>query len=244
MNARTPNSLTLGGDKSSADASVPGANMRSLIESAFHRLRADIVEGRLAAGARLAIEDLKTRYGVSGGTLREALSLLVADGLVQAQAQRGFHVTPMSLGDMLDLANTRSVLECEALRQSVLHGDAEWEARVVSTHHRLSQLDERITRDPVPVFNEWERSNLDFPTARISACPSVWHRKFLSVLYLQIERYHRLTAMHNPPARNVHEEHQALCDSALARDAERCTALLRAHIESSISVVRQFGLLR
>ncbi|MFZ3123704.1 MAG: GntR family transcriptional regulator, partial [Acidovorax sp.] len=72
MNAKTPDSLTMGGDKSSADASVPGANMRSLIESAFHRLRADIVEGRLAAGARLAIEDLKSRYGVSGGTLREA----------------------------------------------------------------------------------------------------------------------------------------------------------------------------
>jgi DNA-binding GntR family transcriptional regulator len=244
MNARTPNSLTLGGDKSSAEASVPGANMRSLIESAFHRLRADIVEGRLAAGARLAIEDLKTRYGVSGGTLREALSLLVADGLVQTQAQRGFHVTPMSLGDMLDLANTRSALECEALRQSVLNGDAEWEARVVSSYHRLSLFDERITRDPVHLFNEWERVNRDFHAALISACSSVWTRRFLSILYLQIERYHRLTAMHNPPARNVHEEHQALRDSALARDAERCTALLRAHIESSISVVRQFGLLR
>lgn len=115
----------MGGDKSFADAPVPGASVRSLIESAFHRLRADIVEGRLAAGARLAIEDLKIRYGVSGGTLREALSLLVADGLVQTRAQRGFNVTPMSLSDMLDLASTRCTLECEALRQSVLHGDAE-----------------------------------------------------------------------------------------------------------------------
>jgi DNA-binding GntR family transcriptional regulator len=244
MNVRASNSFTMGGDKSFADAPVPGANVRSLIESAFHRLRADIVEGRLAAGARLAIEDLKIRYGVSSGTLREALSLLVADGLVQTRAQRGFHVTPMSLVDMQDLATTRIVLECEALRQSVLHGDAEWETRVVSSYHRLSQLDERTRRDPVHLFNEWERSNRDFHEALISACPSVWIRRFLSILYVQMERYRRLTSVHNPPSRSVHDEHQALRDSALARDAERCTALLRAHIESSISVVRQFGLLR
>lgn len=244
MNTRASNSLTMGGDKSLADAPVPGANVRSLIESAFQRLRADIVEGRLAAGARLAIEDLKSRYGVSGGTLREALSLLVADGLVQTQAQRGFHVTPMSLDDMRDLATTRIALECEALRQSVLNGDAEWETRVVSSFYRLSLIEDRTMRDPVHLFNEWERDNRDFHEALISACPSVWTRRFLSILYLQMERYRRLTAVHSPPARNVHEEHQALRDSALARDAERCAALLRAHIESSISVVRQFGLLR
>ncbi|MDR3455544.1 MAG: FCD domain-containing protein [Rhodoferax sp.] len=245
MNARTPNSLTMGGDKSFADASpVPIANVRSLIEATFQRLRADIVEGRLAAGSRLAIEDLKSRYEVSGGTVREALSLLVANNLVQTQAQRGFHVTPMSLDDMRDLAATRIALECEALRQSVLNGDAEWEARVVSSYHRLSLLDERTMRDPVHLFNQWERVNRDFHEALISACSSAWTRRFLSILYLQMERYRRLTAMHNPPARNVHEEHQALRDSALARDAERCTALLRAHIESSILVVRQFGLLR
>jgi DNA-binding GntR family transcriptional regulator len=150
----------------------------------------------------------------------------------------------MSLVDMQDLATTRIVLECEALRQSVLHGDAEWETRVVSSYHRLSQLDERTRRDPVHLFNEWERSNRDFHEALISACPSVWIRRFLSILYVQMERYRRLTSVHNPPSRSVHDEHQALRDSALARDAERCTALLRAHIESSISVVRQFGLLR
>ena len=244
MNARTPNSQTMGGDKSFGDASpAPGASVRSLIEATFQRLRADIVEGRLAAGSRLAIEDLKSRYEVSGGTVREALSLLVANNLVQTQAQRGFHVTPMSLDDMRDLATTRIALECEALRQSVLNGDAEWEARVVSSYHRLSLLDERTMRDPVHLFNQWEQANRDFHEALISGCSSAWTQRFLSILYLQMERYRRLTAMHNQPARNVHEEHLALRDSVLARDVERCTQLLRAHIESSILVVRQFGLL-
>lgn len=235
----------MGGERLYGDASsAPVARGRSLIEHTFQRLRADIVEGRLPAGSRLAIEDLKSRYEVSGGTVREALSLLVADNLVQAQAQRGFHVTPMSLHDMQDLAATRIALECEALRQSVLNGDVEWEARVVSAFHRLSLIEERTMRDPVHLFNQWEPVNRDFHQALISACPSVWTRRFLSILYVQMERYRRLTSRHNQPARNVHEEHRALRDSALARDADGCMALLRKHIESSISVVQQLGLLR
>ncbi|WP_313472354.1 GntR family transcriptional regulator [Stutzerimonas nitrititolerans] len=245
MNTRTPSGVAMAGEKSFSDAStVPRAKMRSLIEVTFHRLRADIVEGRLAAGSRLGVEDLKSRYEVSGGTMREALSLLVAENLVQTQAQRGFHVTPMSLGDMRDLAATRIALESEALRQSVLNGDAEWEARIVSSFHRLSLIEEPTMRDPARWFNEWEPVNRGFHEALISACSSVWIRRFLSILYVHMERYRRLTAMHNPPTRNVHEEHLALRDSALARDAERCAALLAEHIESSISVVREFGLLR
>jgi DNA-binding GntR family transcriptional regulator len=245
VNAAASSGLSIGETLPVGDApSAPVASGRSLIEATFQRLRADIVDGHLAAGSRLAIEDLKSRYEVSGGTVREALSLLVADNLVQAQAQRGFHVTPMSLDDMRDLAATRIALECEALRQSVLNGDVEWEARVVAAFHRLSLIEERTMRDPVHLFNQWEPVNREFHDALISACPSVWTRRFLSILYVQMERYRRLTSRHNQATRNVHEEHQALRDSALARDAERCAALLREHIESSISVVRQFGLLR
>lgn len=244
MNTRTSIGSNMKEGQSSTEGPATGATARSLIESAFYRLRADIVGGQLAAGTRLAIDDLKARYGISGGTLREALSLLVSDGLVQTQAQRGFSVTPMSLGDMQDLVSTRIVLECEALRQSVLHGDVEWEARVVSSFHRLSLIEERTMRDPVHLFNKWERENRDFHEALTSACPSAWILRFVSILYLQMERYRRLTSVRNPSTRNVHEEHRALRDSALARDAERCAALLRMHIESSISVVRQFGLLR
>jgi GntR family carbon starvation induced transcriptional regulator len=242
MISNVSNGLDVGSYRFQADPSASG--VRSLIEAASQRLRADIVCGRLAAGARLGIEELKSHYGVSGGTVREALSLLVADGLVQAQAQRGFKVSPMSLRDVEDLASTRILLECEALRQSVEHGDADWQARVARSHQRLCRLDQLAASDPVRYFEEWEPCNRDFHQALISACPSTWIGRFLSILYLQMERYRRLTSMHSPPTRDVQAEHQALVDSALARDGDRCAELLRAHIESSTAVVRQFGLLR
>src|SRR5690349_20437452 len=84
----------------------------TLIESAYRKLRRDIVEGRFAPGEKLRVEHLKDDYGVGAGTLREALSLLVADALVVSQCQRGFRVAPMSLADFEDITRTRVMLEC------------------------------------------------------------------------------------------------------------------------------------
>ncbi|WP_241762690.1 GntR family transcriptional regulator [Dyella ginsengisoli] len=217
---------------------------RSLIEQAVNRLREEILRGRLPAGSKLAIDEIRTRYRVSGGTLREALSLLVSDGLIKVRAQRGFYVAPMSLEDMQDLARTRILLECEAVRQSVKHGDVEWEMRLVAAFHRLSLVEERTMRDPVNHFDQWEQDNRAFHEALLSACPSTWTLRFVSILYMQMERYRRLTSTHNPPDRNVSDEHRALLDSALARESDRCADLMRVHIESSISVAAQIGLLR
>jgi hypothetical protein len=50
-----------------------------------------------AAGQKLHIAGLAKQFSVSLAAVREALSRLVADGLVQASDQRGFRVSP-SLG--------------------------------------------------------------------------------------------------------------------------------------------------
>ena len=214
---------------------------RTLSERAYLAVRQDIVQGRLAPGERLRVEHLKDRYAVGAGTLREALALLVSDALVTVEGQRGYRVAEISLGDLKDLTDTRVMLETEALRQSIRLGDARWESDLAQAFAALTEAEQQPGGlEPLA----WEMANKRFHEALISACSSAWTQRFLSILYLQMERYRRLTAMHNQPARNVHEEHLALRDSVLARDVERCTQLLRAHIESSILVVRQFGLLR
>lgn len=224
-------------------AACAGSVARSLIELTVHRLRRDILEGRLASGSRLAVAHLKGSYEVSGGTMREALSLLVSEGLAQAEAQRGFRVAPMSLADMEDLTRTRVLVECEALRQSVRLGGDEWQAEVTSTFNRLSRIHPRTVKNPGIWFERWERCNRDFHEALLSACPSQWSRRFRAVLYLHMERYRRLTANHHSPARDVHAEHQALHDAALARDEALCASLLKLHIEASVEAVRRHGLL-
>ena len=58
--------------------------------------------------------------------MREALSRLVADGLVQASDQRGFRVSPVSPADLADVTQTRIDIEGLALRRSIERGDQAW----------------------------------------------------------------------------------------------------------------------
>lgn len=122
MNQPALGKEAIGIDLFAADVASPKGKPRSLIESVMHRLRCEIVQGVLSAGSRLLIDDLQRRFDVSGGTVREALSLLVSDGLVHAKTQRGFFVAPMSLQDLEGLTRTRIALECESVRESVKCG--------------------------------------------------------------------------------------------------------------------------
>jgi GntR family carbon starvation induced transcriptional regulator len=212
---------------------------KSLVESAYARLRRDIIEGRLAPGSRLRVEHLKDSYGVGAGTLREALALLVSDALVVSHSQRGFHVTPISISDFHDITQTRIMLETEALRQSIRDGDDIWESRVIAAFHRLSRAEERLVKSPAEEFGQWEERNRDFHVALISACTSRWTHYFLGLLYRQAERYRRLVITRQPIPRDLHNEHQIIFEATLERDADRAAAILSQHIAMTYDAVKQ-----
>lgn len=218
----------------SADADEP----RTLVEAAYRRLRRDIIEGVRRPGEKLRVEHLKDAYDVGAGTLREALQLLITDALVVAQGQRGFRVAPISLTDFEDITKTRVLLETEALRQSIALGDDAWEAEVVGAFHRLSRAEEKL-EGPDAAREEWETRNRIFHEVLISACPSRWIRHFQTILYHQSERYRRLSLFKQPIPRDVHSEHQAIVDAALARDADAATRILADHILRTLEAVRQ-----
>ena len=220
------------------DPMMTGGASKTLVGTAYRSLRRDIIEGRLAPGTKLRVEHLKDTYGVGAGTLREALALLVSDALVVAQDQRGFHVKPMSLTDLHDITQTRILLECEALRQSIAHGGEVWESWLVAAFHRLDRAEKRLDGSPSEHFDEWEERNREFHQALISACTSPWIRHFLSILYQQAERYRRLAIMRKPIPRDVHKEHQAILDAALAQDADTACRMLSEHIGMTYEAIK------
>lgn len=68
---------------------------RPLHEEAADRLRDLIVQGQLAAGARLNERMLTAQLGVSRTPLREAFKVLATEGLVDLLPNRGAVVSPM-----------------------------------------------------------------------------------------------------------------------------------------------------
>lgn len=210
---------------------------RTLVEFAYETLRQDILRGILEPGQKLRVEVLKEEYGVGASTLREALSLLISDALVTSEGQKGFRVTPISFTDIQDITDMRKMMETRALRDSIRLGDDEWEATLVAAYHRLSKVEERIYDDPKGLSADWEKRNQDFHEALISACPSQWLRHFRGILYHQSERYRRLALAGRAVPRNVHEEHKAIFEAAMARDVEAACRLTEDHIDRTLAVL-------
>src|SRR4051794_26422188 len=139
----------MGMDFSGADTRMDARNEQpSVADEAYSRLRSDILGGELLPGMKLKLDALRERYEVSVNTLRETLSRLAADGLVEAEGQRGFAVMPASLADLIDITETRRLLECHAARLSVERADLEWESRLVAAYHKLSRAEELVVQDP------------------------------------------------------------------------------------------------
>src|ERR1700716_4528397 len=96
-----------------------------------------------APGMRLGISDLVQRYEIGATPLREGLSRLISRGLIVGIGQRGFRVADVSREDLLDITRMRTVVEIEALRLAIIHGDDAWEGGIVSALHQMRRHIER-----------------------------------------------------------------------------------------------------
>ena len=86
---------------------LPRIARRPLHEEAADRLRDLIIQGRLAAGARLNERLLTAQLGLSRTPLREAFKVLATEGLVELLPNRGAIVPPM---DPVRLQETLAVM--------------------------------------------------------------------------------------------------------------------------------------
>ena len=198
------------------------------------RIRADLLDGRLAPGARLAIRGLMERYGVGQTPLREALNRLTADGLVECRDQRGFLVPGVSEGELRELTRTRCWLEEQALRESMAAATEAWEEGVVLAHHRLARASR--TEDAAG----WEARHRAFHGALIAHCGSRWLIGFCGQLTDRHQRYRHL-ARRAEPARDVAGEHAAIVAAVMARDADLAVSRLVAHYEATVAVILDGG---
>jgi DNA-binding GntR family transcriptional regulator len=82
-------------------------------------LRDGILSGEFASGTRLGEAELATRLSVSRTPIREALSRLAAEGLVELQPHRGARVATWTTGQLREIFELRLLLEPAAVRMAV-----------------------------------------------------------------------------------------------------------------------------
>lgn len=210
---------------------------QTLADSAYDRLRRDIIVGVRKPGERLRIEKLKTIYGIGPTPLREAMQKLAQDALVISEGNRGFAVAPLDPAEFQDLNLARTVVEKEALRLSIKHGDDLWEARVVAAAHIMGKEDSNLSEAPDSVPDSWEHANAELHTALVSACGSQWLLKIRAGLHDLCERYRRASVYQKIGKRDLQAEHSSIVKAALARDPGKACELLEEHFAKTATIL-------
>jgi len=207
-------------------------------ETAAVYLTRDIISGVLPPSGKLKLRDLSNRYDIGPTPLREALSRLAARGLVEQQGQRGFRVPPVTREHLLDITHTRQVIEAEAFRLAIEHGDQAWEDEISASLQVLRRAGER--QEPTEAWLDgYEQRHHRFHRTLIAACPFGTLRGFCDELYAQKTRYRRFLISIANPMDGVMEMHERLAGFALARDAIGGAAEIQVHIGSTAKSLLQ-----
>jgi len=199
------------------------------VEQAYRRIKSDIVKCLLAPGSKLNIHECSVRYDVGTTPVREALSRLTASGLVVAHGNRGFRVSELSLDDLIDLTKTRLWIEEFVLRRSIILGDITWESEIIARAHELGISKENSDRS-LYLDETWEERHFNFHRALISGCDSRYLFDYWERLFITATRYRRWSAVNIPDDRNVENEHRAIMQAVLDRNADEAVELMRVHM--------------
>ena len=170
--------------------------------------------------------------------MREALAQLAAQGLVHQLSQKGFRVPPLSAAHLTDITRSRQLVEIEAVKLAIEHGDADWEDEIVASFHLLERMFHRL-RDATarPDVHEFESRHQRFHRALIAACPLRSVKEFCDQLYVQATRYRLLLRRYDFTREVVVAEHRILMRAVLGRNKAEAAKALKAHIGITADVL-------
>ena len=217
-------------------SSLDQQKSRTLAADVYVRLRGDIVWCRLMPGTALRFESMKETYGASFTTLREALTALVADGLVVSEGQRGFRVAPVTRADLVDLTDARVLIERQLIRLAIEKGGDDWEVAASAAFHRMTLVLQRHGTK-VSTMPEWKLVHGQFHHALVAASGAPTLLAIRDKLYDRAERYRSLGSLFGKRAESKAPEHKSILDAALARNVERAQSLIDKHIRATTTVL-------
>lgn len=201
-------------------------------------LQRKLMTAAFRPGQRLKPGDLQDAYGCSANTVRDVLLRLSKVGLVDFEMQRGFRARASTPERRRDVTEFRIMLEQEGAVRSMERGGIQWESELAAAHHRLRHIETEIARSgELPPFLElWSDAEAAYHETLISACGSALLCETYRSIYGQFRQ--QMVSLERDFGTNyfrqITEEHQAILDAALGRDAEACRQAIYDHLKRNL----------
>lgn len=194
-------------------------------DKTFYRLRSDIVEGVISAGAKLSETELSTKYEVSRAVVREAINRLEACHIVERKANVGARVVSLTPTGLVELYQVREALEGMAARLAAKYmTDEEIEQLKALLDHHYQEV-----KSGESYYQE--AGDVDFHY-RIVVGSKNQHLIDILIdgLYHLVRMYRVQLGMAGPRVSTAFDEHRHIVQAIANRDEELAEMLMRRHI--------------
>lgn len=200
------------------------AERPSLVDGLHEAIKARIVDGRLAPGAKVLEAELALTLGTSRTPVREALIRLQSEGFLEPSPPRGLRVTPLSASDIREINEVLACLEAEA---------AERLARRHPGPAEMALLDAAIAAMDRALESEdraaWAEADYRFHRLIIELCGN---RHLAATARLFLDKAHRVRLLTTPLRERpvyANVNHAAVVEAVRRGDPQTALEIHRAH---------------
>lgn len=199
-------------------------NKSTLTETAYRHIFEGIVSGKYRVGQTLSIDKLSAALNMSKTPIREALVELEGEGLVYRRS-RYYNVMYLSKEDVIDLYETRIILEAEASRLSALRATDQELEDMRKTIRVIEELTRQENPDPLLLTE----MNGKFHWLIASSCGNKIITKYCTDIRLRLKAVR--TSLFTSMDRREDElrEHEHILKAIEKRDADEAVKRMLQH---------------
>ena len=208
---------------------------QSLSSAVVERLREKILNGELREGEQLRQDAIAAEFQISRIPVREALSHLAAEGLITIVANRGAVVSALSPDEIMQLFETRAVMECYMLRCALPNMQ---EDDLQGAEEILRQYEQSLEKDSE--VKSWGQWNWSFHSALYAPANRPVMMSFLKTLNINCDRYTRLHLVFTRDLHRAGQAHRELLEACKTKDPEIAGVALWKHITEAGEYLREF----
>ena len=199
----------------------------SLTDKAHKQIKEWVVRYHLKPGARLHVSDLAHALKMSQTPVREALSMLEKEHLINREPQKGYRVGTLSMQEIEDLYDLRIALEVLAVRQAAKRMSASTRRRLSSILTEFGRLlktaqKQRILERGQDFHVVVLKASGNRPLAEIG-------RAILDRIWV-IQNINLLTTDHLSDA---HPQHLQILEALERGDAKKAASLMEKHLSQA-----------
>lgn len=199
----------------------------SLSEAAYLKVKECIVRCAFMPGARITEMELAELFGMSKTPLREACQRLALEGLMTVMPRQGYQIAPITLRDVQEIFDMRSVLEPVAAERAAWHVRREHVQRLT----RLAET--RYTPEQLRSIDQFIAANNEIHLTIAQASDNQRLVQTIRQLLVEAERIIRFGMLLNPHSNEAAAEHGKLVKALARRDAAAARLAMQAHIQAS-----------